>query len=94
MADFYEVHGKSIEKAKGRVREIWNVAVREPLPMPIAPTAAFPGVSVTIVMFRAMPNGLLEPARDFDRNEISEWNRRHRNTPLESFGLPAGLLRS
>jgi hypothetical protein len=96
MVDFYTVHRTAIDKAYGRIRvgEIWNVAIREPLPMIGSPTDSTPGVSVTILMFRAMPDGRLEPARDFDRREISEWNERHRNTLPESFQLPAGLVRS
>lgn len=94
MADFYEVHRKAIEAAKDRVRygEIWNVAVREPFPIFTAPTEAVPGISVTILMFRAASDGRLVPARDFDHQKIADWNARHRHTSPESFGLPARLI--
>lgn len=88
MVDFYEVHGKAVERAKGQIRsgEIWNVALREPLPL-LTP-GALPDTMGTIVRFRAMPDGLLKPATERDQYEISEWNKRHRDTPRESFHLP------
>jgi hypothetical protein len=94
VVDFYDVHRDAINKADGRVRrgEIWNVVMREPHPIVGKPTDAMPAISFTILMFRATPDGRLEPARDFDRSEIDEWNKRHRNTDPESFGLP-GLSR-
>lgn len=90
MVDFNEVHGKAIDAAKGQIRsgEIWNVAAREPLPSVTALQDAVGGGTVTVIRYRAMPNGHLEPATPRDEHEISEWNVRHRDTPRESFQLP------
>lgn len=91
MVDFYEVHGKAVAAAKGRIRsgEIWNVAVREPLPMPKSSGDATCDLMGIVVRFMAIPDGRLEPATPRDQHEISEWNARHKHTPRESFQLPA-----
>jgi hypothetical protein len=46
-----------------------------------------------VVRFRANHGGTLEPATADDRREIYEWNKRHRDTPLDWFGLPEGLVK-
>lgn len=90
MVDFYDVHGKAIEAAKGRIRsgEMWNVAMREPLPMPKM-AGEICDLTATVIRFRAMSNGCMGPATPRDQHEISEWNARHRHTSRESFQLPA-----
>lgn len=94
MADFNKIHGKAIDAARGRVRsgEMWSIALREPVQMLERPTRAMPEISVTILVFRAMADGRLEPARDFDRQKIADWKTKHRHTPPESFGLLEGFL--
>lgn len=92
MANFDDVHRRDLHAADGRLHlgEVWQIALREPLG---APTAAAPrDLFVTVVQFVAMRDGKLEPATESDRFQISEWKRRHRDTPLDWFWLPAGLL--
>lgn len=90
MVDFYEVHSKAINAAKGRLRlgETWNVALREPLPLVSAAPMAMGNGTLTVVRFRALPDGRLEPCEPRDKHEITEWNARHKHTPRESFCLP------
>jgi len=94
MADFYDVHQKQLNAAEGRIRvgEIWSISLREPL----GDVTSKPNYDeqVTIVGFRATKDGALEPACPVDHDSIADWKKRHRDTPLESFGLPSGLLRS
>lgn len=94
MADFYEVHGKAIDAHGGRLHlgDIWNVQIREPLATPMPLTDQPGDLIAKVVRFRAERDGRLRPATVDDRREIYEWNKRHRETPLDWFGLPAGLL--
>lgn len=90
MADFYAVHRKQLEAADGRLRrgEAWNVALREPLEICKEPSQH---TTLKIVRF-IICDGELKPATELDLREIADWNRRHKKTPHEWFGLPSALI--
>jgi hypothetical protein len=95
MADFYEVHRKAIEVAAGKIRrgEYWTVPMIEPLsPVTLRPPTTV-GTMLKTVRFIAAPDGTMKAATELDLSDIADWQRRHHNTPRESFGLPA-ILRS
>lgn len=90
MADFYDVHRKALEAARGRVNlgGWWAVSLREPLTLTTPQTHVD---AINVVHFIAASDGTLRPATEQDIADIADWNRRHRLTPLSHFGLPDGL---
>lgn len=91
MASFDDVHRRDLRAADGRLRlgEPWMVALREPLEFAsLGPDAIAEDATVSFVCFVAEHGGRLKPASDRDRAIIADWKRRHRETPLEWFGLP------
>ena len=92
MATFDEVHRKDLRAADGRLRigEMWRVAVREPLEA-VSLAGAIADARVTIVQFVATSDGKLEPATKDDHAILEDWKRRHRDTPIGRFELPAEL---
>lgn len=90
MVDFYEVHGKQLEAAKGRIRrgECWSVALREPVTISLTVPPPPNEQTVKIVRFVAASDNTLKPATELDLAEIMDWNRRHKRTPVSHFGLP------
>jgi hypothetical protein len=93
MARFNDIHRSALNAAAGRLRlgELWNVELREPLQF-VGPDTAPADAFVTVVSFVAARNGRLEPAGTKDREIIADWEKRHRDTPDDQFGLPGGLF--
>lgn len=91
MARFEDVHRAWLTPDRGlRLGEPWNVALREPM----AAVSNFPetaGPDIKVVQFIAVRTGALKPATLADRALIADWERRHRETPDDWFGLPAAL---
>lgn len=94
MADFYEVHRDALNAAKGRLRvgEQWSIALREPAVFVNWKDGISPSdTMITVVKFIACAGGILKPSTELDLAAIANWKRKYRETPSESFGLPAAL---
>lgn len=90
MARFYDIHAKAIERAVNvnplRMGECFRVIMWEPLP-PVLDRAP-ESDTATIITFRCLPNGQFEPASPADAAAIADFDKRHRDTPNNSWELP------
>lgn len=89
---FYNVHHRDLvtgfRRGTCRRRDMFNIAMREPLGAPTIGAVDGVALTVTIVTFIRINHYVYEAASAADRKAIADWTERHQYTPAEAWGLP------